>query len=225
MKTRWRQVTRGVPQEMILDPGPLSIFINGWGGGAVWTLSKFAEYTKLWLLHLVIVLLFKETLKGTRNGPTSWRKGSAKSCTWGRRNPMHQDMLEANPLKAALQERLLWLLVDKLNVSQKCTLVTKKTNSLVSCMRKHIAHRSREVIPPLFSALVRHVWVLCPSVGSPIEERHKHMGEIQQRATKMIERLENLAYKEKLRELGLLRMQKKRLWGILTMRRNTWWIM
>lgn len=102
---------------------------------------------------------------------------------------MHQDMLEANPLKVALQKGLLWLLVDKLNVGQPCALVTKKTNSLVGCIR------TKGVMLPLFSALMRHVWVLCPSLGSPTEERHKHRGEIQQRDTKMIERLENLTYK------------------------------
>lgn len=46
---------------------------------------------------------------------------------------------------------------------------------------------------------MRHVWVLCPSLSSPTEERHKHMGEIHQRdrkMRKMIQRLENLTYKE-----------------------------
>lgn len=124
---------------------------------------------------------------------------------------MHQDMIEANPLKAALQKGLLWLLVDKLNVGQPCALVTKKTNSPVGCIRNYVAHRSKGDILSLFSALMRHVWVLCSSLGSPIEERHKHMGEIQQRDTKMIERLENSTYKEKVRELGLLRLQKKRV--------------
>lgn len=35
---------------------------------------------------------------------------------------MRQDMLEANPLKAALQERLLWLWVDKMSVSSNVPL-------------------------------------------------------------------------------------------------------
>jgi len=59
--------------------------------------------------------------------------------------------------KGVLQKRTLGLLVDKLNISQQCALVTKKANSLMGCIRKHVAYRSREMILLLCSALVRHI--------------------------------------------------------------------
>jgi len=65
-------------------------------------------------------------------------------------------MLEADQLENSFAEKDLEVLVDsRLNIRQQCGLVTEKDNGIVSCIRQIITSTLKEVILPLYSALVR----------------------------------------------------------------------
>ena len=120
------------------------------------------------------------------------------------------DMLE----RSSTVKNLGTLVASRLAMSHLCAPVPKKSNSILGCITKSVASRSREVILPTYSALVRPHAEYCVQFWDPqFQKDWDLLGGVHQRPTEMIKSLEHLPYEEKLSNLGLFSLRKRRLRG------------
>ena len=152
----------GVLQGSVVGLVLFNVFGDDMDSGIECTLSKFADDAKL--SSVVDTLKGRDAIQRVLDRLERWVhanlmkfcKAKCKVPQLGRGNPKHKYRLGRGCLESSSEERDFGVSADeRLNMNQQCAVATQKANCILSCIKRSMTSRLREVILPLYSALVR----------------------------------------------------------------------
>ncbi|CAM4697246.1 unnamed protein product [Lepidochelys kempii] len=217
----WREVTSGVPQGSVLGPILFNLFITDRGTKSGSVLIKFADDTKLGGIantekdRDVLQKELDDLVNWSNSNRMKFNSEKCKIMHLGINNKNFCCKLGTHHFEVTEEEKDLGVLVDhRMTMSRQCDMAVKKANAVLRCIRRGISSRAKEVLVPLYKALVRPHLEYCVQFWSPMFKKEEFkLEQVQRRATRMIRGMENLSYERRLKEFGLFSLTKRRLRG------------
>src|SRR5579864_8235140 len=219
----WENVISGVPQGSVLGPLLFLIYINDLDVGIDSKLVKFADDTKMGrgVSTEQEVEVMREDLQKVFQWSLDWQMlFNTDKCTvlhMGRNNKEVVYKMGTNEIKVSTQEKDLGVIVDKSGKpSEQCIVAVKKANGIFGMIKRNIKFKSKNVIVKLYKSLVRPRLEYCIQAWSPHLRKDIDMMErVQRRATRLIEGFKDVSYDDRLEQMGLISLEKRRVRGDL----------
>ena len=127
---------------------------------------------------------------------------------------MNYEMGGTGILSKAVKEKDLGVTMNaNMKVSAQCRIAASKGNQVLGMIRRNITYKEKNLIVPLYKAIVRAHLEYCIQAWSPYLRKDIDMLEKIQRGTKLIPGLRDLRYEERLKECGLTTLETRRLRG------------
>ena len=213
-------VISGIPQGSVLGPTLFTIFINDLPECVESACKVFADDTKIYNSTTNRQRL-QQDLDNVQAWSEMWQlpfnTSKCKCLHFGSKNPEYIYYLNNTEVSNCEEEKDLGVTFDKtLKFKMHISNITKKANQVLGLIKRNFKFLDESSLTKLYKALVRPHLEYAQSVWSPHFKTDKKIIEnVQRRATKLIPRLKNLSYEERLKSLNLPSLEYRRLRGDL----------
>ena len=219
----WTDVTSSVPQGSVLGPILFLIFIDDLRNVVTSGLSLFADDTKLFrtIRNPQDRLTLQDDVDAMMEWSKTWlmefNKEKCQVLSFGQCGPQSYT-LENSTLTSSNCEKDVGVLVPtNLKFEEQCASAISKANSVLGQIKRAFHTRDSEVILNAFKTYVLPHLDYCCQVWSPATKKWiTKIEQVQKRALRMIPSLGGLTYMNKLKSLGMLSLENRRVLFDLT---------
>jgi hypothetical protein len=214
----WKMVTSGVPQGSVLGPVLFLIFINDIDEGIRSRMWKFADDLKM--MGRVTSKDDIEQIRKDIDKLVEWSEDwqlsfnleKCKVMHIGSKNEENRYVMNGKDLKAVLEEKDLGVIVTKdFKVGRQCAEAAKKGNKVLGMINRTFSCKDKFIVKKLYKSLVRPHLDSCVQAWRPhLKKDIEVLEKVQRRATKMIEGYRGVDYEERLRRIGLTKLEVRR---------------
>ena len=221
----WLEVKSGVPQGSVLGPIMFGIYVNDLVDGIESYINLFADDTKLMrkVNNVEDCRKLQEDLNKVGEWGRKWQiefnKSKCKVMEFGKsKRRVHWDYtMEGVKLEKTKEEVDLGVTITEgLTPDRHINKMTGKANNLLRRIKMAFTYLDKEMIKKIIVTMIRPTLEYAAVVWSPHNKKNiRKLERVQRAATKMAPELKDLKYEERLREMDITTLERRRERGDL----------